>query len=81
MKALVCGMIGFELLPKPRKGPEMKDSKESMDIIEAYDLFGSYNGAARFVGCSPNTSKEVGSGAKCRATYPAGSIREAPQGY
>ena len=36
----------------------MKDSKESMDIIEAYDLFGSYNGAAKFVGCSPNTVKK-----------------------
>ncbi len=58
MKALVCGMIGFEQLPKPRKGPEMKDSKESMDIIEAYDLFGSYNGAAKYVGCSPNTVKK-----------------------
>ena len=58
MKALVWRMIGFEQLPKPRKGPEMKDSKESMDIIEAYDLFGSYNGAAKYVGCSPNTVKK-----------------------
>ena len=43
----------------PRKGPELKDSQESMEIIEAYDLFGSYNGAAQFCGCSANTVKKL----------------------
>ena len=28
-----------------------------MEIIEADDLFGSYNGLAQFCGCSANTSK------------------------
>ncbi len=37
----------------------MKDSQESMEIIEAYDLFGSYNGAAQFCGCSANTVKKL----------------------
>ena len=30
-----------------------------MEIIEAYDLFGSYNGAAQFCGCSSNTVKKL----------------------
>ena len=43
----------------PRKGPDLKDSQESMEVIEAYDLFGSYNGAAQFCGCSANTVKKL----------------------
>ncbi len=37
----------------------MKDSNQSMEILEAYDLFGSYNEAARAVMCSPNTVKSL----------------------
>jgi len=42
-----------------RRGPKMKDSQNSMEILEAYDLFGSYNGAANYSGCSPNTVKRL----------------------
>ena len=45
--------------PMPRRGPEMKDSQKSMEILEAYDLFGSYNGSAKYCGCSPNTVKRL----------------------
>ena len=37
----------------------MKDSQKSMEILEAYDLFGSYNGSANYSGCSPNTVKRL----------------------
>ena len=37
----------------------MKDSQKSMEILEAYDLFGSYNGAANYCGCSSNTVKKL----------------------
>ena len=37
----------------------MKDSQNSMEILEAYDLFGSYNGSAKYCGCSPNTVKRL----------------------
>lgn len=37
----------------------MKDSKTSMEILEAYDLLGSYNGAANYCGCSPNVVKRL----------------------
>ena len=30
-----------------------------MEILEAYDLFGSYNGAANYCGCSSNTVKKL----------------------
>ncbi len=49
------GALWIYTTPNAKKGPKVKDSKESMEIIEAYDLFRSYNGAAQFVGCSPNT--------------------------
>ncbi len=68
------GALWIYPVPNAEKGPKVKDSKESMEIIEAYDLFGSYNGAAQFVGCSPNTPKEVCSSKKCRTTDTTGSI-------
>lgn len=37
----------------------MKDSGQSMEILEAYDLYRSYNQAARAVGCSPNTVRSL----------------------
>ncbi len=37
----------------------MKDSSQSMEILEAYDLYRSYNQAARAVGCSPNTVRSL----------------------
>jgi len=33
----------------------MKDSNQAMNILEAYDLYQSYNQAARECLCSPNT--------------------------
>lgn len=37
----------------------MKDSNQAMEILEAFDLYGSYNQAARAVGCAPNTVKSL----------------------
>jgi hypothetical protein len=37
----------------------MKDSTQAMNILEAYDLYQSYNQAARECHCSPNTVKAL----------------------
>ena len=52
-------MMELSQFPMPRRGPKMKDSQKSMEILEAYDLFGSYNGSANYSGCSPNTVKRL----------------------
>lgn len=36
----------------------MKTERLIMDILEAFDLYGSYRAAAKHVGCSPNTVKK-----------------------
>ena len=36
----------------------MKTERSIMDILEAFDLYGSYRAAAKHVGCSPNTVKK-----------------------
>lgn len=36
----------------------MKTERSIMDILEAYDLYGSYRAAAKHTGCSPNTVKK-----------------------
>jgi hypothetical protein len=37
----------------------MKDSNQAMNILEAYDLYQSYNQAARKCQCSPNTVRSL----------------------
>jgi transposase len=37
----------------------MKDSNQAMNILEAYDLYQSYNQAARECQCSPNTVRSL----------------------
>ena len=37
----------------------MKDSTQAMNILEAYDLYQSYNQAARECHCSPNTVRSL----------------------
>lgn len=36
----------------------MKTERSIMDILEAFDLYGSYRAAAKHVRCSPNTVKK-----------------------
>ena len=36
----------------------MKDGNEVTEILEAFDLTGSYRAAAELAGCSPNTVAE-----------------------
>lgn len=36
----------------------MKTERSIMDILEAYDLYGSYRAAAKHTGCAPNTVKK-----------------------
>lgn len=36
----------------------MKTERSIMDILEAFDLYGSYRAAAKHVGCAPNTVKK-----------------------
>ena len=39
------------------KGGVMKSERTIMEILEAFDLVGTYSGAARLAGCAPNTVK------------------------
>jgi len=43
----------------------MKDSNQAMNILEAYDLYQSYNQAARECQCSPNTVPFIMSPLNC----------------